>query len=572
MAKTYIIWLDILGFEKLAKEIAIRHEISAGKVREDFINGVNDRICSLEKRGKIERRGYRKEFDAWLLFIKNLDNVFECIQKIISIKTPFKGVKRIPVEIAVGLFKPNEEDIESYEVYEEETIEFLNSYIINEYREQYRKKHENSPKETYVLITEDVYNEIEDERSCESFIGSRKNFYKITLEKESMKNTIFPDIDKLLSRCLDEDYTILKIYRPALEDEEVNHRYNEIRSKINQILSSERNLLLQINQQDFSKQFQKLKVEPVLKPVLDVDFDKGINKCVLKHKGYELTLDKPLLLWECPCEIPAEYKNENYTCRIHSSPHGKVVGEAFGRRFTMIKYHGVKILWFDEEPLWPPAIDSIFMVKILKEKGYGERIIENILDIGCGTGFLGISLAKINPYIKEVYFSDIFLTPLLMTKLNCGLNFKGETKKAPKLFLSDNYENIPNQEIPSSGFDLIICNPPFLPTLGFERLLYKEAAVSGTRLLERVVTETKKYGNELVIGCSSMALPEFEKAVEKVGAKAEVLGNRETPFRISHAFKYKEFMDKLITERRIEERDQTPFKFWFMFYVYRILY
>lgn len=37
MAKTYIIWLDILGFEKLADEIANQHKISDGKVREDFV-------------------------------------------------------------------------------------------------------------------------------------------------------------------------------------------------------------------------------------------------------------------------------------------------------------------------------------------------------------------------------------------------------------------------------------------------------------------------------------------------------------------------------------------------------
>ena len=80
MDGTYIIWLDILGFEKLASEIANRHKIPDGKVREDFVNGVKERIEYLEKTGIIERRGYRKEYDAWIFFIINLDNVFKCIQ------------------------------------------------------------------------------------------------------------------------------------------------------------------------------------------------------------------------------------------------------------------------------------------------------------------------------------------------------------------------------------------------------------------------------------------------------------------------------------------------------------
>jgi len=91
--------------------------------------------------------------------------------------------------------------------------------------------------------------------------------------------------------------------------------------------------------------------------------------------------------------------------------------------------------------------------------------------------------------------------------LNWKLNFNGD--KISKVFLSDAYEDFPHDEVLSTGFDLVICNPPFLPTLGFERLLYSEAATSGTRLLEKVIIETKKYGSELIIGCSSMSFPEL---------------------------------------------------------------
>ena len=33
--KAYIIWLDILGFEKLAEEVAEKHGVTSGKVREE---------------------------------------------------------------------------------------------------------------------------------------------------------------------------------------------------------------------------------------------------------------------------------------------------------------------------------------------------------------------------------------------------------------------------------------------------------------------------------------------------------------------------------------------------------
>lgn len=572
--RIYIIWLDILGFKKLAEKIANLHKISAGKVREDFVNGVKNKVEYFEKRGIIEKSGYRKEYDTWVLFIRNLDNVFEFIKGITGIKIPYE-VKRIPVEIAIGLFKSNLEYMESYEVYEKEAIQFLNTYIINEYREWYRQKYEVSPKETYILITKEVFEnlELKYKKLCEHIIGRTKRFYKFNMseiKEDVMKETQLLDIDELLDRCYWRDIDFLMRDRAVLENEEEEYIYTQIKRDIFQRIQNEKDFIIQISQQNFLKQLRKAQI----KIVCEVEFDYDINTCTFNHNGNKLVLNNPLLLWECSCRVPEEYRNKNYQCRIHSNPDGKIIESAFGKKFTKIRYDVTKVLWFDTKMdiLWPPAIESIFMAKTLKEKEYKKKIIENVLDMGCGTGFLGIYLAKINPYVKKVYFSDLFSLPLLMTKLNWGLNFGEDSTKVATVFLSENYENFPARTIPSSGFDLIICNPPFLPTLGYEWLLYKKAAVAGTHLLEKVITKTKKYGTELIIGCSDMAHPEFKEAVRKVGANKKILGKREIPFRIPYAFNHKEFMDKLISKGRIKQKDKSPFKFWSTFYVYKVTY
>lgn len=560
--------MDILGFDKLAKEVAKKHKLPDGKLRKDLVDEVNHKIEVLENKDIIDS-GYRKEFDAWILFIKGLDNVFRFIQETTNIKPPYKEVEQIPLEIAIGSFKSGD-DVKEYEKYGEETMRFLKTNIIGEYRED-KRNYKSSPKETYVLITEDVYNDLEGEykKSCERIIG-KNTFYRLNIEKEEGENIQLLDIDELLDKYYWEDLDFLIRDRTPLEDIKEKYPYIRIIKNIRQRIESKKDFLIQINKQSFLKQLRKVQIEPKC----EVEFNDDINICTFKHNGNEFVLNEPLLLWECSCKVPEAYRNKDYQCRICSNPKGKIIEEAFGRKFTKIKYRDVEVLWFDTERdiLWPPAIDSVFMVKILKEKGYGEKMIENVLDMGCGTGFLGIFLPKINSHVKKVYFSDLFLTPLLITKLNWALNFKEDSTKDAIVFLSENYENFPDQEIPPSGFDLVVCNPPFLPTLGYEWLLYKEAAVAGTHLLEKIITETKKYGNELVIGCSSMAHPEFEKAVKKVEAKVEILGKRETPFRISYAFNHKEFMDKLISEGRVKQKDQSPFKLWFTFYVYKIIY
>ncbi len=76
-----------------------------------------------------------------------------------------------------------------------------------------------------------------------------------------------------------------------------------------------------------------------------------------------------------------------------------------------------------------------------------SHIYKNFLDIGCGYGFIGIVLSKINNI--EGVFSDVNKRALHLTKINLQKNnIKG------KVIESDGYINI------DSKFDLIISNPP----------------------------------------------------------------------------------------------------------------
>lgn len=73
----------------------------------------------------------------------------------------------------------------------------------------------------------------------------------------------------------------------------------------------------------------------------------------------------------------------------------------------------------------------------------------NILDVGCGYGFLGISLAKfLNAHVT---MCDINKRALHLAKRNCE---KNNVKSLCEVLESNIYENITNI------YDLIITNPP----------------------------------------------------------------------------------------------------------------
>ncbi len=74
---------------------------------------------------------------------------------------------------------------------------------------------------------------------------------------------------------------------------------------------------------------------------------------------------------------------------------------------------------------------------------------DRILDVGCGIGIMGITIAKSNPN-TFVEMIDVNLRAISLCKENCATNGCLNTK----VYESNIYQNVINQ------FDLIISNPP----------------------------------------------------------------------------------------------------------------
>lgn len=88
---------------------------------------------------------------------------------------------------------------------------------------------------------------------------------------------------------------------------------------------------------------------------------------------------------------------------------------------------------------------SYFLVKTFFD--YNKREINSLLDVGCGYGFIGITLSKLlNTHADMV---DINKRALHLCKMNIL-----ENKVDADCFSSNIYENVTN------NYDLIITNPP----------------------------------------------------------------------------------------------------------------
>lgn len=88
----------------------------------------------------------------------------------------------------------------------------------------------------------------------------------------------------------------------------------------------------------------------------------------------------------------------------------------------------------------------------------------SVLDVGCGYGFMGISIAK--KFNCKVDMVDVNERAIHLAKKNVNIN-----KVEAKVFLSDIYENVTDK------YDLIITNPPIRAGKKVVLRILKEASI-----------------------------------------------------------------------------------------------
>ena len=188
MEKNYLIWMDILGFEELAKEISKDSGVSERKVRDDFIRLIQEKVKEAEESGEIVGKKYG-EGEDWLLVTRSIDSAFKVITNILDHNTQYKRYEKVPLEIGigVGLFDKWARFDGNKLIRESSTIQFLKTRIIDCYHGWYFKTYSKSIKSTFVVLTESAYNQLDplDKKIC------RKVEYESAKRKEKEKRPIF---------------------------------------------------------------------------------------------------------------------------------------------------------------------------------------------------------------------------------------------------------------------------------------------------------------------------------------------------------------------------------------------
>ncbi|MEA3378567.1 MAG: methyltransferase [Nanoarchaeota archaeon] len=80
-----------------------------------------------------------------------------------------------------------------------------------------------------------------------------------------------------------------------------------------------------------------------------------------------------------------------------------------GHAKNSLKYRNFKVSWSESEPVWPPSLDSLFLIRgietDLKLSNTDTRKY-SLFDMGTGSGIIGVGLSKIMSF-KHTYLCDI---------------------------------------------------------------------------------------------------------------------------------------------------------------------
>lgn len=279
-----------------------------------------------------------------------------------------------------------------------------------------------------------------------------------------------------------------------------------------------------------------------------------------------LDVRNPRLLWDChhrtPCERPQEFK-----CPIHDHPLGSLVRSRFTAAPVVIKHDGLEFLWRYAVELFPPSVDSFHMLEVLEGEGEFRQPIESCLDLGAGTGFLGICLAKRNGRVASVTLRDWLLSPALFSAVNAERN----KAVCPSTRFSVELGYLaPPHSLTDRRYDLVVCNPPYLPLLGDFESLGWLSTVAGTSLLEFVIENATSLGRRVYVQFSDLALPEARAARERSGHRLRPVGKpRPTPFRVEIAWEKEGYLEAL-RQRGLQTRLEERHPYWHTIRTYRV--
>ena len=300
----------------------------------------------------------------------------------------------------------------------------------------------------------------------------------------------------------------------------------------------------------------------------------------------KFSIHKPKLL--LPCNVTmVEDDLHDRTCPLHGAAQTEIIEkflDVFSNNIGTISFSNparsppdkLDLLFLNtkENYLWPPTIDSFLFTQYLEELKLNQQDCKHVLDLGCGTGYLGFWAWNHFDTIESITFVDYILSPLLFTKLNVLKN-RDMLKKYDSVrqyyHCGDgfNWMHPLKDKFEPEIYDLLIINPPYLPTklpTGEYPDLERSTSVSGLDLLKNTLKFGKNYARKVAMVFSSISEVYIRDLLDET---CVVKSGISLPYRTTSSTAIQnEYIEDLLRDGGLIYDEDNPFPYQHELYFY----
>jgi len=254
-----------------------------------------------------------------------------------------------------------------------------------------------------------------------------------------------------------------------------------------------------------------------------------------EEKQYVYTFKNPVLLTD-------NYKISKLTPTLRDT-----LFSLYSSSFRTVEYDGVHINTdASYVHVWCPSIDTILFAKALRNFLKDKNNFKKVIEIGCGSGYLSKYILEKNKKIKSIIINDI--NPYA---IKCAMN---NIKDSRALFyIGDGIKKIKGQK-----FDLMICNPPYVPRPNS----IDDNPYEGINLLNHLVHEGQKYlnpGGIIITNVSNLCWKTIFNKKPKM--KMKILEKMKVPLKVNNILNNKNWINYL-RKKGLKKINKGGYEYW----------
>ncbi len=213
-----------------------------------------------------------------------------------------------------------------------------------------------------------------------------------------------------------------------------------------------------------------------------------------------------------------------------------------------IEYNGVSTFWDDSHiNVWCPSIDTILMAKAVDKVLKQKKNIKTALEIGCGSGYISKYILAKAKNLNSMLINDINPYAIKSAKDNIK-------DKRAKYFNGNGIELIKNKK-----FDLIICNPPYVPRPNS----IDDNPYEGIGLLKYLLHNGQNHlnpGGVLVTNISNLC--ERQVLVIKPQMTMKKIESMKVPLKVNNILNNSNWVKYLIEKCGLEQKMHQGYEYW----------